>query len=253
LTAGELTFEQFMHCVQLYDQGWTGEHGDDPHGDGGHGDGGHGDGGHGDGGHGAQSAPGNVASRHRHRPGPPSIYDHAEKLMKNVVDMQDIEERISDLKNTPEGEKILDSMYAINSPTDMFLYFISYTLGFKAPKRFQAACILSSSKNKHSICWKAGGQITVQDLQRSTLFEFFRAAYVMFDRVMLSHDNKCIPESLYSLVRNMFDEIPYGPGRAGTFTFYDLLLSRVRDKRLIDDLLLVEEYGVLRVHPLKYM
>jgi hypothetical protein len=228
----------------------------DPQGGAGQGGAGQGDAGQGD----ADQGDAMTIQGHVVRPGPPPKTMFAKTLMRDVVDMQDIDEHLARLEGTDEGKEILIEILGLDDPIQMFLYFITYVIGVHAPPRYRSVAFLTSSKGKYYICWKAGSVVTVEDARRDTVFHFLKAAFVMFDKIMIERPLYAKGQSFLTRKEGEFLKLTFDlmehkqPGRdTKKFKFQDFLLGDVRDPRITEELLLVKDSGIIPCIKIQHM
>lgn len=184
----------------------------------------------------------------RRGPAPKDMF--ADALMRDVVDMQDIDTHLSRLEGTDEGKQILFQIVRLEDQIKQFLCFITYVIGLGAPPEYRSVAFLTCPRGESYICWKDGGHINTELATDDMIFKFFQAAFVMFDSIMIRHPSttgtavhRVEAEYIETRFKKMCHRQP-GQNTARRFKFQDVLLRRVRDSKMTEELLVVT-YGIL--------
>lgn len=101
----------------------------------------------------------------------------------------------------------------------------------------------------------------VQDARRDTIFRFLKAAFVMFDKIMIhrpfdaERGKSYLSKEEGIFIKDTFETMRHRkPGRdTKTFTFHDFLSGNVRDPEMTQELLLVKDSGILPCFKITHM
>ena len=184
------------------------------------------------------------------RPGPTSMKSSAMREMDAVIDMTDMDARITFFNTTVRGRSILDEIRDTSGVVNQFFVFIQHAFGIRSPPEFRSAQFVVSRKNRMYLMWKCHGLVTFKEVTDKEVFSFFWPAYKAFEHIVLEYpikhpDVSHLRPAEARLIQREFTHVPHTLEFSRKFAFVDLLLGKVRDAYMYNPLKRFPEHHIL--------
>ena len=191
--------------------------------------------------------------------GPVPIASFAAEVLRDVVPIEDTDERSRYVFHSSSSDSILElaSEYERYS-VDLFIKIVWLLIGSGSPDPLQSAKVLVSRKGTKTLAWKTRDRVVTRPLEDRFVMEFLELAYETFRSVMVSkametHVSPEFRQTCQMITREVASiaverATPKG-SRKAFISLRDVIYGTRRENAIRNDLLHIPDY--LAIVPVK--